>query len=88
MSRERDLTVNQQNMLQLLADCDKFHAVSPSIREFMEELGMSSTSVVNYNLEVLESEGLINVVPIIARSSHITESGIEAITPDPSRQKK
>jgi repressor LexA len=41
---------------------------SPSIREIQDDLGISSTSVVNYNLNVLVREGLITRALRTARS--------------------
>lgn len=83
MAIGKELSITQQNMLQLFSDAEKFRAPTPSVRELQEALDISSTSVVSYNLRTLSSQGLISKEPRIARSLRITAEGKSAITPDP-----
>lgn len=86
MSKE-DLTVAQQNMLQLLHETAKFRAVTPSMRELGLGTGIFSTNTISYNLDILESAGLVQKEEKIFRSVQITPKGVETITPGRGRRK-
>ncbi len=53
------LTKRQQRILRYIWESITGRGYPPSIREIGQAVGISSTSVVNYNLERLEQEGLI-----------------------------
>jgi repressor LexA len=53
------LSFRQQNILQFIREFFTEHHFPPTIREIGEEVGISSTSVVNYNLNALEKKGFI-----------------------------
>lgn len=53
------MTDNQQSILEYIRACDDEGEPPPTIREIMDVLGISSTSVVNYNLDALERDGHI-----------------------------
>ncbi len=53
------LTERQQGILRYIRSFIEERGYPPSIREIGRAVGISSTSVVNYNLERLEQEGLI-----------------------------
>ena len=53
------LTERQQAILEYIRRFLKENAYPPSIRDIMNALGISSTSVVNYNLNALVREGFI-----------------------------
>jgi repressor LexA len=55
----KDLSERQQNILQFIRDFIADNRFPPTIREIGEEVGISSTSVVKYNLDALEKKGLI-----------------------------
>src|ERR1700757_1841530 len=62
----RDMTVSskklserQKNILKYIEDYVDERGYPPSIREIGDKVGISSTSVVDYNLRVLEREGRI-----------------------------
>jgi len=57
--RFRQLTERQQGILRYIWEFTNEWGYPPSIREIGRGVGISSTSVVNYNLERLEQEGLI-----------------------------
>jgi len=50
----KPLTRRQQAILKFIEDFSDSHSYPPTIREIQEGLGISSTSVVDYNLKVLE----------------------------------
>jgi repressor LexA len=55
----RKLSERQQRILDFLAEYTADHGYPPSIREIGQAVGISSTSVVDYNLRALERGGLI-----------------------------
>ncbi|MGQ9682823.1 MAG: transcriptional repressor LexA [Anaerolineae bacterium] len=54
-----DLTPRQQSMLEYIRRHLSETGYPPTIREIGQEVGISSTSVVNYNLNVLQQKGYI-----------------------------
>jgi repressor LexA len=56
---QNELTDRQQRILHYIWEFNQDRGYPPSIREIGREVGISSTSVVNYNLDRLEQEGLI-----------------------------
>jgi repressor LexA len=55
----KKLSERQKNILQYIEDYVDERGYPPSIREIGDKVGISSTSVVDYNLKVLEREGRI-----------------------------
>jgi repressor LexA len=55
----RRLSDRQQRILDFVAEYTADHGYPPSIREIGQAVGISSTSVVDYNLRALERGGLI-----------------------------
>jgi repressor LexA len=55
----RKLSERQQRILDFLAEYTSDHGYPPSIREIGQAVGISSTSVVDYNLRALERAELI-----------------------------
>lgn len=69
------LTERQQRILNYIWEFGQERGYPPSIREIGEAVGISSTSVVNYNLERLEEEGLIERDRRHSRGLRISETG-------------
>src|SRR3981081_3607971 len=55
----KKLSERQKNILKYIADYVQERGTPPRIREIGDRVGISSTSVVDYNLKVLEREGRI-----------------------------
>jgi len=55
----KNLTRRQQSILEFIERFSDDHSYPPTIREIQEGLSISSTSVVDYNLKVLEQRDLI-----------------------------
>jgi repressor LexA len=51
------LSERQERILDFISDFAEEHGYPPSIRDIGQAVGISSTSVVDYNLKVLEREG-------------------------------
>ncbi len=54
-----ELSERQQKILEFLQEFIREHRFPPTIREIGEKVGISSTSVVKYNLDALERKGCI-----------------------------
>jgi repressor LexA len=59
MAMRKKMTERQRRILAYLEDFIQEHNYPPSIRDIQAALGISSTSVVDYNLDNLEKRGLI-----------------------------
>ncbi|MSQ23891.1 MAG: transcriptional repressor LexA [Chloroflexi bacterium] len=55
----RELSERQDRMLRFIGDYLDEHGRPPTVREIGHAAGISSTSVVDYNLRVLERDGLL-----------------------------
>jgi repressor LexA len=67
------LSMRQQSMLKFIRRFVREHHFPPTIREIGEAVDISSTSVVNYNLNVLEKKGLIERDRNVSRGLRVTE---------------
>lgn len=61
------LSERQQKMLEFIISFYRENELPPAIREIGEEVGISSTSVVNYNLTRLEELELVTRLPKVSR---------------------
>jgi repressor LexA len=63
----RSLSARQQQMVQFIREFVHRHGYPPSIRDIATAVGISSTSVVDYNLRVLEREGYLRRTRDVSR---------------------
>ncbi len=68
------LSERQQKILEFIRDFTSENGYPPTIREIGAAVGISSTSVVNYNLDILQSEGYIIRNREISRGLRLVES--------------
>lgn len=76
-----DLSARQQAILEYIHTCTEENGYPPSIREIGSNVGISSTSVVNYNLDILERKDYIEREREISRGLRLTDRA-EALFPD------
>ncbi|HXG35345.1 MAG TPA: transcriptional repressor LexA [Dehalococcoidia bacterium] len=74
----KELSPKQQRILEAIQEFVDKHDYPPSIRQIQEACNISSTSVVDYNLRILEKHGLIRRDKEISR-------GIELLSPGSRR---
>lgn len=74
MSEELKLSVRQQEMLHFINDSLEHDHRPPTIREIGGALDISSTSVVNYNLNRLKDKGLLMRDKTVSRGLRLTDS--------------
>jgi repressor LexA len=79
MAVQGRLSARQERMLEFIRDFRGQHGYPPTVREIGRAAGISSTSVVDYNLNVLEKGGYIRRDREISR-------GIELLTEETERQ--
>ncbi len=72
------LTERQQAILTFIRDFSIRSKYPPTIREIGKSVGISSTSVVNYNLNVLEKLGLIERDKTVSRGIKLVGETLEA----------
>jgi repressor LexA len=76
---EKPLSKRQQGMLDFIASYINDHTRPPTIREIGEAVGISSTSVVNYNLSRLEEKGLLEREAEVSRGLRLTQKAFNGV---------
>ncbi len=71
------LSKRQQAILQFIDQFLQETGYPPSIRDIGSAVGISSTSVVNYNLKILEREGYISRDPEVSRGLRLVGQGLD-----------
>ncbi|MCR4405789.1 MAG: transcriptional repressor LexA [Anaerolineae bacterium] len=78
-----ELSERQRRILQFIRQFTHENRYPPTIREIGEAVGISSTSVVNYNLKSLEEKGLIDRDRTISRGIRLVKSLEEQVVSIP-----
>ena len=78
----RRLTERQRNILRCIREFVADRGYPPSIREIGQEVGISSTSVVNYNLNRLVQEGLLERDRGYSRGLRLSPAAGSIFAPD------
>jgi len=73
------LTDRQQAILDFIRSFSVTTKYPPTIREIGKSVGISSTSVVNYNLNVLEKQGLIARDKTISRGIKLVQDALDTL---------
>lgn len=76
MAKEKPLSERQQNILQFIWGYVQEHSRPPTIREIGGSVNISSTSVVNYNLNKLKEKGLLERDADVSRGLRFTEQSL------------
>jgi repressor LexA len=71
----KDLSPKQQSILHFIRQFIEEHDYPPSIRQIQDGCGISSTSVVDYNLKKLEGAGYIRRDREVSRAIELLERG-------------
>lgn len=69
----RELSARQTCILNFLREFIQDHSYPPSIRDICKACNISSTSVVDYNLNILEKAGFIKRDPDVSRGIEVVE---------------
>jgi repressor LexA len=65
------LSFRQQQIMAFIREYHLDHAYAPSVRDIQSGCSLSSTSVVDYNLQILQREGYIRRSPDVSRGLEI-----------------
>lgn len=76
MAKDKPLSERQRSILQFIWDYVEEHSRPPTIREIGRDVEISSTSVVNYNLNKLEDRGLLERDSDVSRGIRFTEQAL------------
>ncbi|HSR32255.1 MAG TPA: transcriptional repressor LexA [Anaerolineae bacterium] len=76
----KELSERQKRMLDFIRRFIAENQFPPTIREIGENVGISSTSVVKYNLDVLERKSMIERNPDISRGIRLAEELVERVS--------
>ena len=68
------LSLRQEKILDFIRRFSNDHGFPPTIREIGQDVGISSTSVVNYNLNVLEKKRYLERDKNVSRGLRLTEA--------------
>ena len=67
----KKLSLRQENILHFTGDFVDEHGYPPTVRDIQQACSISSTSVVDYNLNILQREGYLRRSPEISRGIEI-----------------
>ena len=77
MSEMPPLSTKQQSILDMIRSFLGEHGYPPSYRQIGDAVGISSTSVVSYNLKALQKKGYIIQSPDVSRGLRLVEDDAE-----------
>jgi repressor LexA len=72
----QELSERQMKMVEFIREFIADHHFPPTIREIGTRVGIPSTSVVKYNLDILQRKGLIDRDPDISRGIRLIEEAV------------
>lgn len=81
MPSAAELSSRQQRMLAMIREFMLEYGYPPTIRQIGEAVGISSTSVVSYNLKVLQDKGLLRRDKEVSRGLRLAEEEAEEEVP-------
>lgn len=81
----RTLSERQRRILEFIARFQQKHGYPPTVREIGQEVGISSTSVVDYNLRVLEKMGHLRRDREVSRGLELTGAAAHRAISGPVR---
>ena len=76
------LSLRQEKILDFIRRFSNDHGFPPTIREIGQDVGISSTSVVNYNLNVLEKKRYLERDRNVSRGLRLTQAFREEAPPN------
>lgn len=79
MQSQPSLSNRQREILGYIEQFVEQHNYPPAIRQIQEDLGISSTSVVVYNLNILEQRGMLRREGKVSRGISIAKSGADDV---------
>jgi repressor LexA len=84
MLKKKKLSARQERMLQVIREFMRENGLPPTVRDIQKACGISSTSVVDYNLRILQREGYLGRKPDVARGIEVRDAEGQAVLVDAS----
>ena len=78
MQQKKKLSVRQQHMLEFIRQFMNENGLPPTVRDIQGACKISSTSVVDYNLRLLQRGGYLNRRPDVARGIELLDGTVPA----------
>ena len=75
MGELKKLSRRQERVLQFIGEFGEEHGYPPTVRDIQQACEISSTSVVDYNLRIIEREGHIRRSPEVSRGIELLDGG-------------
>jgi len=75
---KRKLSNRQEGILEFIRGFIDDHQFPPTVRDIQAGCSISSTSVVDYNLHILQREKYLNRLPEVSRGLELLEGGLRA----------
>ena len=86
MQQKRKLSPKRQRILDFIRDFLRENGLPPTVRDIQKACAMSSTSVVDYNLRVLQREGYLRRKPDVARGIELLDNAGQPVSTAPRVQ--
>ncbi|MHB9032265.1 MAG: transcriptional repressor LexA [Anaerolineae bacterium] len=83
MANSIDLSARQERIVEFIREFMAEYGYPPSIRQIGNDVGISSTSVVSYNLNILQRKGYISRTREISRGVRLVEAGDDEVELEP-----
>ena len=84
MQPKKKLSARQERMMEVIRDFMCENGLPPTVRDIQKACGISSTSVVDYNLRILQREGYLGRKPDVARGIELAGAGGLGVSHEPA----
>ena len=86
MTTNKKLTARRQRILEFIQAFIEENGLPPTVRDIQKACEISSTSVVDYNLRLLDRDGFLNRRPDVARGIELLDDSGQPINSPPKMQ--
>ena len=76
MRPKKKLSPRQDRMMEVIREFIRENGLPPTVRDIQKACGISSTSVVDYNLRILQRDGYLGRKPDVARGIELPGAGM------------
>ena len=83
MTLNKKLSTRRQQILDYIHDFLQENGLPPTVRDIQKACGISSTSVVDYNLRLLDRDGYLNRRPDVARGIELLDETGQPVSTTP-----
>ncbi len=83
MTLNKKLSARRQQILDYIHDFLQENGLPPTVRDIQKACDISSTSVVDYNLRLLDRDGYLNRRPDVARGIELLDEAGQPVSTTP-----